>query len=132
MELKKLVIEVRNRLSKEIVKDPTLEKIIHVESRTELISVLRDRVFHNDKKVDDFLFSIEESEPEIKPLKKSELTETEFSVVLQKSLEKTFKEKSSKFKYVSHYFSTEKDLVLKIADGNGFESVYRIITIKTT
>lgn len=132
MELKSLVTKVKLKLSKEILKDPTLEKLIYVESREALASILRDRVFHDDKKVDTFLTTIEAEEISVQNPKKTELSEAEFTEFLHKSLEKGFKDKSSKFKFVSHYFSTEKDLVIKIADANGFESVYRVMTIKTT
>lgn len=132
MELKTLATKAKLKLTKEISKDPTLEKIDHAESREALVSILRDRVFHDDKKVDAFLNSIEAEEPVLEKTKKTELSESEFTEFLQKVLEKGFKEKSSKFKFVSHYFSTEKDLVVKIADSNGFESVYRVMTVKTT
>lgn len=132
MELKTIATKAKLKLTKEISKDPTLEKIDQSESREALVSILRDRVFHDDKKVDAFLNSIEAEEPVLEKTKKTELSESEFTEFLQKALEKGFKEKFSKFKFVSHYFSTEKDLVVKIADSNGFESVYRVMTIKTT
>lgn len=132
MELKKLVEKVKLKLTKEISNDPTLEKLVHSDNRNELVSILRDRVFHDDAKVEEFLKEIETSEPVLQKPKKSELSEAEFTEFLQKSLEKGFRDKSSKFKFVSHYFSTEKDLVIKIADSNGFESVYRVMTVKTT
>jgi hypothetical protein len=132
MELKKLINIVVKKLEKEISKDPTLEKIVHVESREALVSVLRDRVFHNDKKVEDFIQNIELSEPKITKLNKFELTEAQLTELLFKSLEKTFKEKSSKLKLTNHYFSTEKDLVITLSDENNLESVYRILTVKTS
>lgn len=132
MELKTLATKVKLKLTKEISKDPTLEKIDQSETREALVSILRDRVFHDDKKVDTFLSAIEAEEPSTEKPKKTELSEAEFTEFLQKALEKGFKDKSSKFKFVNHYFSTEKDLVIKIADTNGFESVYRVMTVKTT
>jgi hypothetical protein len=135
MELKLLVEKIKIELSDKIFisKDSTLGLISQIESYPSLVSFLRDRIFHNDKKVDEFLDAIKAKyDTKISIQKKSELSEAEFTEFMQKALEKAFKEKSSKFKFVSHYFSTEKDLVIKIADINGFESVYRVMTIKTT
>jgi len=133
MELKTLVEKIQIELAENISKDPALGLISQVESYPSLVSFLRDRIFHNDKKVDDFIENVKvKYATKTTSVKKTELTEAEFTEFLQKSLEKSFKEKSSKFKFVSHYFSTEKDLVIKISDTNGFESVYRVMTIKTT
>jgi hypothetical protein len=132
MDIKIVIDKVKELLKTELAKDPKSYNIDRVENFVDLTSVLRDRVFHSDAKTEKFLKSILDSEVVVLKPKKTELTEAEFGELILKSLEKSLKEKSCKFKYAKHYFSTEKDLVITILDQNDFESVYRVMTIKAT
>lgn len=133
MELNKLIEKIEKELKEEIKKDKSLLFIRQAESYESLLSVLRDRVFHDDRKVNTFIEKITSTDDTgaSKPTK-SELSESELTELIFKSLEKSFKDKTSKFKLDSYYFSVEKDLVINISDKNDFKSTYRIITVKTT
>ena len=133
MELIRLVEGVVAELKKEIKKNPSLELVKRAATEEEVVSFIRENVFKDDKKTSDFMEMVKkkyDQSPAI--LKKKELTESELCELIHNSLVASLREKTSEFKFVSHYFSPEKDLVIKISDRNGFESVYRIITIKTT
>lgn len=133
MELTQLIEKIIIELKSEIKKNPGLELVTRSNNEECVFSFLRENLFKDDKKTNDFICSIREKYGKGGiSLKKKELTESELCEMIHRSLKSSFNEKNSEFKLVHHYFSPEKDLVIKIADKNGFESVYRVITIKTT
>jgi hypothetical protein len=133
MELTELLEKIVIELESDIKKNPRLELVTKSNNEECVFSFLRENLFRNDKKTNDFIKSVKQKyEIRETVLKKKELTESEFCELIHRSLKSSLGEKSSDFKFVSHYFSPEKDLVVKISDKNGFESVYRVLTIKTT
>ena len=133
MELNKLIEQIKMELSKEIKEDPSIGLLVRSESEESLFSFLREKIFRTDVKTHDFINGVKNKHVAVDvKIEKNELSESEFGSFLHKSLEKSFKEKGSKFKLKHHYFSPEKDLVIRISDEHGFDSVYRILVVKTT
>ena len=133
MELNKLIENITIELKKEIKKNPSLELVKRSDTEECIVSFLRENLFKDDKKTSDFISSVKEKYTTVSiSKKKKELTEAELCELIHRSLKVSLEDKNSEFSFVSHYFSPEKDLVIKVADKNGFESVYRVITIKTT
>jgi len=135
MEFKELLAAVLLALKHEIEANESLKTLKHCLSEDDLRSSLRDRLFRTDDKTNDFILSIvvkHGKSGEIVIPKRTELTQSEFTDLIFTALNKTLKEKSSKFKYVSHYFSPEHDLSIKVSDVNGFETNYRVLVVKTT
>jgi hypothetical protein len=133
MELTQLVEKIVVELKSEIKKNPSLELVTRSNDEECVFSFLRENLFKDDNKTKDFILFIKEKYGKGGTVfKKKELMESELCELIHRSLKSSFGEKNSEFKLVHHYFSPEKDLVIKIADKNGFESVYRVLTIKTT
>ena len=133
MELTELLEKIVIELKSEIEKNPLLGLVSKSDNEECVFSFLRENLFKTDKKTNNFINSVKEKYKTIEiVLKKKELTESEFCELILRSVKSTLGENNSEFKFVSHYFSPEKDLVIKISDKNGFESVYRVLTIKTT
>lgn len=129
---KEFLIEVKKEIL-EMGQDEQFSKNIEkCIDEGELESILRDRVFHSDSKTKEFLDKIRKkiSKEESDISEQPELSESEFSEFLYDCLEKSSKLKNSKFKITNHYFSTEKDLVIKIQMNDKKETQFRILNIK--
>lgn len=134
MEFKKLLELVLIKLKDNVESDPSLKGLSQSVNETELRSVLRDRIFRTDDKTNEFILSItccQDANSTKSVPKRTEMSEQIFSEFLFDSIKKNLSDKKSKFKLVSHYFTTEKDIVVKISDSNDYVSEYRIMTIKS-
>ena len=129
MDVKALIKKVLENLGTSQAAEAA--KIVNAVDEAEVYSFLREKVFKTDVKTKTFLEKCKK-EDEVGLPAKQELTESEFCELIFESLEKNLKAGGSKFKYSSHYFSSEKDLAITISDKNGFLSTYRILAIKTT
>lgn len=129
MEYKTLLTKTAEKL-KGLGHDSLAEKVVHAENEKELRSFIRNHIFKNDKDTLEFLDTIRDAGKKPIPEKQS-LTEREINEILLSSLDALFKKKDSKFKVVKKYLSPDGDLCIQIADENGFESYYRILTVRT-
>lgn len=129
MDVKTLIKKVLENLGASHAADAA--KVVNAVDETEVYSFLREKIFRSDAKTKAFLERCKKDD-EVGPPARQQLTEAEFCELIFESLEKNLKAGGSKFKYSSHYFSTEKDLSITIADKNGFLSTYRVLAIKTT
>ena len=91
-------------------------------------AVLESVVYNLKTDVSSAIKKISKEESDIS--EQSELSESEFSEFLYDCLEKSSKLKNSKFKITNHYFSTEKDLLIKIKMNDKKETQFRILNIK--
>ena len=129
MEYKTLFSKVLNKLKKMGYK-AFAERAEDIDNEEDLKAFLRKNIFPSDKEVLEFIDSVQVVEQKPMPAKKS-LTELEINEILLSSLDTLFKKKDSKFKVVKKYLSPDGDLCIQIADENGFESYYRILTLRT-
>ena len=129
---KEFLIEVKKEILEMGQDEQFCKNIENCINEIELESILRDRVFHSDDKTQKFLDKIRKkiSKEESDISEQPELSENEFSEFLYDCLEKSSKLKNSKFKITNHYFSTEKDLVIKIQMNDKKETQFRILNIK--
>ena len=129
MDVKTLIKKVLENLGTRQAAEAA--KVVNAVDEAEVYSFLREKVFKTDVKTKAFLEKCKKEDEVGSPIKQ-ELTESEFCELIFESLEKHLTAEGSKFKYSSHYFSSEKDLAITISDKNGFLSTYRILAIKTT
>lgn len=129
MEYKTLLTKIVEKL-KSLGHNELAEKAVYAESEKELRSFLRNHIYKNDRDTLEFINSIRDADKKPTPIKKS-LTEREINEILLSSLDSFFKKKGSEFKIVVKYLSPDGDLCIQIADENGFESYYRILTLRT-
>lgn len=124
---------ILSELAPQIAKDPTLKLLAEASDETELYSCLRDRVFRTDVKTKAFLdkIKLKLAPPPVANVPTRPLAEGEFTALIFESLTETFAHKKSAFRIAGHYFSPEKDLFIKIADLNGVESHFRVLSVKT-
>ena len=126
-----LLTEIIKKLSEHIKKNSALKVIEECIDEIELHSVLRDRIFHSDEKTKEFIDKIRVKFVVEKEIEKLEISETEFGEFLYDCLKKNSEIKNSKTKIISHYFSNEKDLIIKIQMKNKKDTQFRVLVVKT-
>jgi len=126
-----LLTEIIKKLSEDIKKNSALKVIEECIDEIELHSVLRDRIFHSDEKTKEFIDKIRVKFVVEKEIEKLEISENEFGEFLYDCLKKNSEIKNSKTKIISHYFSNEKDLIIKIQMKNKKDTQFRVLVVKT-
>lgn len=106
----------------------TARQLAHCQDENELRSSLRNDIFKNDADTTDFVNRFREKKVD---LPKESLSEREMNEILAAGFDAFFKKKDSKFKIVKKYFSPDGDFCIQIADKQGHESYYRIMTLRT-
>ncbi len=127
MEFKTLLEKVIQGL-KASGREHSARLLAHCQNENELRSTLRNDIFKNDTDTADFVNGFREKET---VLLKESLCEREMNEIIASGLESFFKKKDSKFKIVKKYFSPDGDFCIQIADKQGYESYYRIMTLRT-
>lgn len=129
MDFKTLLAKVIEKMNAGGYED-VAKTAIHVANEKELRSHLRQYIFRDDAKTAAFVNSVRDADKKFATPKES-LTERQIIDLISSLLDANFKKKDSKFSIVEKWVSDDGDLRFYLADKQGYESDYAVMTVRT-
>ena len=128
---KLLVEKVAEKLGARI-QQGNLKNLVQSHDEQELFSFLRENLFKSDEKTENFLTEIKlENQSAKTSVPVREVSEKEFIEHIYKSIENYMSNENCKLSPIFHYFSPERDLVIRMVGDNKFGE-FRVIAVKTS